>query len=223
MYAARACAGWAPPTVRNRVWWAVPTLLLLLALNAHAQTTQPNSVYDGQAIKRKTPAPDPAAKAEQQSGFDWQRLVMALGIVLGLIFAMKFIVGRLYPGVSASKGGKAVRVLARSPIAPKQQVLLLQVGKRVIVVADSAGQLSTLSQIDDPDEIASLVGQLETAELPAPRGGFGNVFRRAQEEYAEPVAEPQVESAPDLAEAQTEISGLIERMRTLTKTVRRTE
>lgn len=227
----RACVGWASAHHR-RIGGLKPTLLVLFVLvltfATHAQTTQPSSVYDGQPIKRKAPATD-TPKAEQKPGFDWQRLAMALAIVMGLIFGLKYIVGRLYPSVSANKGGKAVRVLARSPIAPKQQVLLLQVGKRVIVVADSAGQLSTLSQIDDADEIASLVGQIDNIDVPAPRTRFGNMFRRAQEEYVEPVpdlaSEPveQAEPSQDIAEAQSEISGLIERMRTLTKTVRRTD
>jgi flagellar biogenesis protein FliO len=191
-------------------------------------TVAPSSAYENQPIKRSRPAASPDAKPA--STFDWQRLVMAMGIVIGLILVLKYVAGRMFPGMAASKGTRVVRVLTRSPIAPKQSVMLLQVGRRVIVVGDSAGQLAPLAQIDDADEVASLLGQVETMEVPTTvRKPFAALFGRAQREF-EPVAadlpvemdetEP-VQTAEGIETAQTEISGLIDRMRTLTRTLRR--
>ena len=196
--------------------------VLFLVSFAPAQTTQPASIYDNQPLKRArsevvTPAPTSTGP------FDWSRLVLAMGVVIGLIVILRYVVSKMYPGVGASKGTKVVRVLSRSPIAPKQQVMLLQVGKRVIVIGDSAGQLSSLSEISDPDEVASLVGQLENVEVPVTGNRFSNLFNKAQDDFTDKPLAPQREPEPsqEIEEAQTEISGLIERMRLLTRTVRR--
>jgi flagellar biogenesis protein FliO len=205
--------------------FALLAVLFFVQLTS-AQTTQPASVYDGQPLKRAKAQTGTAAQTPPASDFDWQRLLLAMGIVLGLIFLLKFVVSRMYPGVSAVKGTRVVRVLSRSPIAPKQQVLLLQVGRRVVVVADSAGQLATVSEITDPDEVASLIGQIENTEIAAPLKPFSRLFSRAREEYepAPPVSSSEPtpgEPDQEIEQAQSEISGLIDRMRALTRSVRR--
>lgn len=204
----------------------VATMLMFLACSlASAQTTQPLSRYDDQPVKRTRPDAEAPVQQQASTGFDWGRLVVAMGIVLGLIVVLKFFVGRMYPSLGANKGGRVVRVLSRSPITPRQNVMLLQVGRRVIVVGDSGGQLATLSEISDPDEVASLLGQLENVDAPVRASRFSSVFGKAREDFVEPEPETATETTPpatpEIEEAQTEISGLIERMRTLTKAVRR--
>jgi hypothetical protein len=99
------------------------------------------------------------------------------------------------------------------------------VGRRVIVVGDSAGTLTTLSEISDGDEVATLLGQLENTELPAIPSRFSTLFGKAQDEFIEdepkPAADVTVAPVAEIEQAQTEISGLIDRMRSLTRAVRR--
>ncbi|MBC8107061.1 MAG: FliO/MopB family protein [Anaerolineae bacterium] len=214
------------------------TLLLLLTSTAHAQSTQPaaaapdGGAFDTQPIKRSLKTANSASTPTAQT-FDWQRLCGALGIVLGLIFVLKFVIGKIYPSIAAGAGSRVVRVLARSPIAPKQQVMLLHIGRRIVVVGDSGGQLSTLCDIADADEVAALLGQIDNQETAvSPRRAFNAMFGRARKEF-DPPAE-SIDSSddpseigesskmdPDMKNAQTEISGLIDRMRTLTRVVRR--
>ncbi len=203
-----------------RLIFALAILLLTCAF-APAQSTQPVSKYDDQPVKRTRPEAETPEQKQVSTGFDWGRLVVAMGVVLGLIVVLKFVVGRMYPSLGANKGAKVVRVLSRSPITPRQNVMLLQVGRRVIVVGDSGGQLATLSEISDPDEVASLIGQLENVETSIPASRFSSLFGKAREDYVEPEPESTPRPEPEIEEAQTEISGLIERMRTLTKAVRR--
>jgi flagellar protein FliO/FliZ len=215
----------------SRRWGTISLLMVCLIVTlvpslAPAQTTRQASVFDDQPIRR-TPAANTAQAATPAPtfDFDWSRLVLAMGVVIGLILLMRFVVGKMYPGVGANKGARAVRVLSRSPIAPKQQVLLLQVGRRVIVVGDSAGTLTTLSEISDGDEVATLLGQLENTELPAIPSRFSTLFGKAQDEFIEdepkPAADVTVAPVAEIEQAQTEISGLIDRMRSLTRAVRR--
>lgn len=124
----------------------------------------------------------------------------------------------LLPGGAATT--KGVKVLSRSVLAPKQQVLLLQVGRRVIVVGDSGGNMTPLCEISDSDEVAALLGQLQ-ANRPEqttskPPVTFGGLFNRAKEPF-EAVDEeptPNVEPAPEIGLAtHSDIGGLMERIR----------
>ena len=224
----------------------IPAILCLAGTVAHAQsTTQPitGSVYDGQPIRRSKPTAEGAEQAKPDpKSVDWTRLCAAMGIVIVLIMALRFAMLRLFPGARLGKTNGAVRVLSRTAIAPRQQVMLLQVGRRVVVVGDSGGTLSPLAQIEDPDEAAILIGQIETAAAdatPAAASRFKAIFNRQQETYEEPTSmssaamsssrlmdddhpEPEsIEPPPqEVANAQEEISSLISRMRSLTKTIR---
>ena len=153
--------------------WAVAVLLLFASLLQAAPTSQPAPVsdYASKAVTRSHPGSTAAS-----AGFDWQRLVLAMAVVIGVIIALRYAIGLLYPSVRAGRGSRAIRVLTRTPIAPRQQVMLLQVGRRVIVVGESGGNLSSLATITEPDEVAELIGQVDNAESPAAAGKFRSLF-----------------------------------------------
>jgi flagellar biogenesis protein FliO len=112
------------------------------------------------------------------AGFELGRVAAALAIVLGLIFALRWVMRRtLQPGMMVGATG-AVQVLTRSPLSPRQHLLLLRVGRRLIVAADCNGQLSSLSEITDPDEVAALVGQVRDEKLTSASKCFGNMLGR---------------------------------------------
>lgn len=117
----------------------------------------------------------PATRANA-SGFDLPRVAGALAIVLALIFALRWILRRSMSATLQPGATNAVQVLSRSPLSPRQQLLLLRVGRRLLVVSDCNGQLSSLSEISDPDEVAALVGQLRDEKRTSPSGSFGNLL-----------------------------------------------
>ena len=163
-------------------------------------------------------------------GVDLSRMFLALGIVLAIIGALYWLVRRYYGGAVSSASTRAVKVLSRTSLSPRQQVMLLQVGKRVIVVGDSGGAMNTLAQFDDADEVATLLGQLQTEQMNR-AASFGSVFHRNQKSFddadapSRPLpADPQgldpadvAEPAPadELAQQRSEIAGLLEKVRSL--------
>jgi len=205
-------------------------LLVMIQSSAYAQSTQPAapapSVYDGQPIKRTSSEASTKSATPVSSTFDWQRLLIAMVLVLGLIALLRYFMVKLFPGTRGSPSTSAVRVLARASLAPRQQVLLVQVGRRVVVVGDSAGHLTSLSQIDDPDEVAALLGQVESTQAPTPAERFGSVFSRQRKTFdTDPLTAgaTQLEPAapePQMQNVQSEVSGLIERMKSLTKSMK---
>ena len=191
-------------------------------------------------IRRDAPRPQASrAEAEPQPaapGFDFARVAGALAIVLTLIFALRWLLKRSMHGAGMPGATNAVQVLTRSPVSPRQQVLLVRVGRRLLVVSDCNGQLSPLSEITDPDEVAALVGQLRDEKLTAASTSFGNLLGRwrrgagdgdeVEEEF--PRAAPDVperaedDDDPAAVAASQEISGLVERVRLLSSQFKRT-
>src|SRR5271169_4515657 len=57
---------------------------------------------------------------------DVQRVLMALAIVLGTIFFLRWIGQRLVLKNGGLRGNKAIHVVSRSVISPKQQVIMLR-------------------------------------------------------------------------------------------------
>jgi flagellar biogenesis protein FliO len=150
---------------------------------------------------------------------DIQRVLMALALVLGAIFLLRWIGQRLLLKNGTLRGNKSIHVVSRSVISPKQQVIMLRVGKRLIVVGDSGGQLNPLCEISDPDEVASLIGESHK-ELAETGKSFGAMFRRAEEPFTESTdAPPEEAPAIGLDEGATtreqinELMGKVQMMR----------
>ena len=156
---------------------------------------------------------------------DYPRVLGALAAVIGLIFVMRWCGRWFFPSVTGRGSGRAVEVLSRCVLSPKQQVMLLRVGHRVIVVGDSGAQMNPLCEIADPDEVAALVGQLQEHKV-AVASAFGSVFGRFRRGFdgAEESSVPQSaplrdvpDDAPVVASAREELGGLRERVRLLSQ------
>jgi flagellar biogenesis protein FliO len=186
--------------------------VILFAGIANAQATQPAAAAG--EIRRSASA----SSASNSSGPSATRVALSLAAVLALIVVLYFTSRRFLPRSALAKhgGGGAVQVLARTAISPKQRIILLQVGRRILVVADGGATLTTLSEITDANEAAALIGQLQ---LEKPGGSFSAAlsgamekFRAAQTSAATPPTsspEPQ----PNLASMRQEIEGLAQRVR----------
>jgi flagellar biogenesis protein FliO len=234
-------------------------VLLVVTIRSEAQTTRASqatqatqatqaSADDG--LIRRSPSSDTAASksaATQKSAatsnpLDVRRILLALGIVLALICALKWLSKLFFSAAAGNRSSRAVQVLSRTVIGPKQQFMLVQVGKRIIVIGDSGNGMSPLAEITDPDEVATLVGQVQEEKGDSISKAFGGLFSRAKQKF-EPAAEPNStagrsggvrdasaddrdddegdESSPQLAFARQELGGLMDRVRSLSDQLRR--
>lgn len=216
-------------------------LLLLTAFNSaradlaaapdarasHAIPPLPQTALGAESIRSSAdPAVAPVAPgaAAKPQALDYPRVLAALGIVIGLIFVLRWFGRFFFPAAVGRGKSRAVEVISRSPLSPKQQVMLLRVGRRVIVVGDSGSQMNPLCEITDPDEIAALVGQLRDDKTSAPTRAFGTMFGRSRQVFdsqedahataSDALREPE-EEEPPVASAREELSGLRERVRLL--------
>ena len=186
-----------------RVQWLIFILASILCAGAAAaQTTQPVA---GE-IRRNS-----AASADSNAaGPSATRTALSLAAVLALIVILfmagrKFLPRRMF---TQQAGGGAIQVLARTAISPKQRIILLQVGRRILVVADGGQSLTTLAEITDADEAAALIGQLQSEKS---GGSFTSALNGAMDRFR--AAQERPEPQPDLSSMREEIEGLAKRVR----------
>lgn len=138
------------------------------------------------------------------------RDMLPLGVVLGLIVAVGIVFKRFLPGRRLLAGGGAIEVLARSVISSKQSMVLVRLGRRLLLVGVSPEQLNTLCIVEDPEQVAGLLGEVASHQP----NSISEAFRRSFAEEAEQYGEPPPEDAATAARGQ--IRGLLEKLRSYT-------
>ncbi len=227
---------WSLKRPRRLIGCALILCCLMTAFPAAGQSTRPSA----QSVMARAEAADEAlplrvsdadakaaathASVTSASGAgDLSRIAVALAIVIGVILLLRSVVRQMTAIPGTGRSGKLVTVLSRSAVSPRQQVLVLQVGKRLLVVGDSAGKMSSLCEITDPDEIAMLVGQsvaARSAMAERAAGSFRSLFGRANEPFEEVAAmqsEPEAPRSIDPNEGVSgeEVRGLLDKVRLL--------
>jgi flagellar biogenesis protein FliO len=223
-------------------------LSLLLISRCPAQTTAPAApppAVEGAYEKDSLHIADAGAATSVNSktvagpqisspiSLDIRHLALSLGIVLGLIFICRWAARWMFPGAAVGRSSQVMKILSRSVIAPKQQLLLIQVGRRLVVVGDCGQQMNALAEITDPDEVASLLGQLRAQpELPEAARPFAPLLGRARDEFGDlpvpPVTPPFASgndhdeeenelAAAGVVETRGELTGLTEKIRMLSR------
>lgn len=87
---------------------------------------------------------------------DWGRTALALGVVVAIIFLLRW-AARKFGGRRALPGRPGtIEVLARASLQPRQHLLLVRLGRRLILLGASPNAVSTLAEITDPEEVAEL-------------------------------------------------------------------
>ena len=149
-------------------------------IQKQAINRKPGAASGPRATTQKTTANAPAG---DKTAFDPGRVAWALGVVLVLILLARWIAKRFFGVTGTARGTRAVQVLSRSPVSPRQQLVLIRVGRRLIVAADGGGQMNTLSEITDADEVAALIGQVQEDHNGRAGHSFGNLFGKMRGKY----------------------------------------
>ncbi|MEX2173309.1 MAG: flagellar biosynthetic protein FliO [Pirellulaceae bacterium] len=103
-------------------------------------------------------------------------VVASLAIVLGLFLAFAWAARRFAPAGSAMLPKEAVELLGRAPLAGRQQMQLIRVGNKLLLVAMSAGGAETLTEITDPVEVEHLAGLCRRGKTDSASASFNRVL-----------------------------------------------
>ena len=110
------------------------------------------------------------------------RTIGSLALIIGLIVALRSVMTRFGgPLARARAPSGIIEVLGRFPLSRGQTLLLIKVDRRVLLLSQAGGSLTTLSEITDAEQVASLLQRL--------RHERGDSFTRRFEELATPVTD----------------------------------
>ncbi len=151
----------------------------------------------------------------------WIGLLWPLALVLVGIFVMFWAAKRYLPGLRRMAGSRAVEILGRAYLTPRQSVTVVKLGRRVLVIGQTAEQLSALASITDPEEVSEIVGLCESAGGNSSTATFRKIFQRMDREYEDESADaaPPAEAAADdvsqedLDRVRSELRSLAEKVR----------
>ena len=220
--------------MRGRI--AIILLALIYAAPvALAQATRPvieESAFENAPLPVRRGATTQAASTSATAGgsgnvFDSTRIGFALLIVLIAIYVSHRVWKKLGMPGGSGRGAGALQVVSRLSISPKQQILLVRVGKRLVLIGNSTTQMNPLCEITDPDEAALLLGEVATQREESSSVTFNTVLgseeKRFEEETEAGAAEEETETEENeaLATTRAELSGLAEKVRNLSNQFRR--
>ncbi|MHC4415037.1 MAG: flagellar biosynthetic protein FliO [Planctomycetota bacterium] len=109
------------------------------------------------------------------------RVAGALAVVLGLLVLLRAMLRRV--GSSLEGGGRpsgVAEVVARYPVARGQQLVVLKLGRRIVLLHQTKTAMTTLSEMSDPEEVAALLARIEST----PRRGAGGRFQALLHRFA---------------------------------------
>ncbi len=102
----------------------------------------------------------------------------ALILVLGLFFLFAWTLRRNASGPASVLPKEVVEVLGRAPLACRQQVYLLRLGHRLVLVSVTPSGIETLSEIDDPLEVDRLAGYCQQRQGKSSTQAFRQIFNQ---------------------------------------------
>lgn len=160
-----------------------------------------------------------AAGARASWGSDggyWLGLLSLCG-VLALIFGISILAKRFV--LPRTKIGKRhLEVIGRTYLSGKQSVALVQAGRRLLVVGVTPSHITRLACVDDPLEMAELLGAAEPGSAGSVRSQFAHNIKDEMRRFGEG-AEQESEWTDDRPEfsvrAREQIRSALERVRRL--------
>ena len=121
--------------------------------------------------------------------------------VVGLLGGALLLLRRFGKNSRYLGAGGPIQVLARRTLGPKQEVFLVEVGRRVFMIGSTRDQLSTLGEFSGPDEVAALRAGVAPRAGEPNRGDFRDTLREGLRDEEAPREERVFASiADELAE-----------------------
>lgn len=143
-------------------------------------------------------------------------LIWPMLIVVGAIVTLAMMLKKWGLGRRGSIARNGLQVLTRQYLSNKQSLCLIRLGRRVVFLGVTPERISTLAELDDPEEVASLVGTIERntpSSFTTMLSGFAG---RTSEPIDEAATEPPVGKIEiDSSTAGRQIRTLLGRVRVM--------
>lgn len=140
------------------------------------------------------------------------RDLLPLLSVLALILVMAWIVRKALPRRQAWTGSGVIEVLSRTSLSSKQSLILVRMGRRLLLLGVTGDEMNTLCVVEDPDQVAMLVGESASAGP----NSMTRAFARAFAEEARAYQRDRTEETNEDAETGEPVRRLLNKVRHLT-------
>ncbi len=151
----------------------------------------------------------------------WYRSgLMSLVVVLALVMVAAFF-ARRFIGSAQAPGARALSVLSRVAVSPKQSIALVQMGRRFAFVGITADRMTTLHLVEDAEESAALRSELRRDVGRKRVLPFDDVLAGEQGEmtaHVESALSPTAHSARQVARTREDLKGLLSTLRSFSRT-----
>jgi len=185
---------------------------------------QPPLIDEKSSIKNSTRPRRPEKPSKYSGGLSIWRSMLSLVLVLLLIVGGSFLLRRFMPSTNRFSKNSGLEVLARCAIGAKQSICLVKMGPRLVLIGLSPNHMAALDVVNDPEDIAMILGRIEASVPDSISRSFGQYFRQESGQFNEKSDEqPPTLEKDDLAEvrqvhlARHELSGLLEKVKGLTR------
>lgn len=162
-----------------------------------------------------------ARRGKDESGLTGAGMWWPTAAVLAMIGAAAYFARRWLPRVGPRIGGSSIKVVARHHLSSKQSLCLVRLGRGLVLLGVTPDRIATVAQIQDPEEVAEIVGSVERNRA----GSFSkslNAVSGIEPEHdpANEPAEPVIDLGADrLNRAGSDIRDLVKRVRSITGSI----
>jgi flagellar protein FliO/FliZ len=105
-------------------------------------------------------------------------MILSLVMVVSLFLIAAAILRKSQPKSFQKLPKEVVEVLGRTPMGPRQHLLVLRFGSKLILVNQQAGEVQSLAEITDATEAARLMGLCEANRSESISASFRDVLRQ---------------------------------------------
>jgi len=99
-------------------------------------------------------------------------VMASLAVVIGLLVLVLWVMRRALPGGTRKLPTEVLDVLGYAPLGNRQQMQLLRLGNKLLLVSVTATGAETLTEVTDPDEVEHLTKLSRQPATAAPAASF---------------------------------------------------
>lgn len=103
-------------------------------------------------------------------------VIASLAVVLGLFAIIVWVARRVGPKGNTALPGEVVETLGRAPLSGRQEMHLVRVGNKLLLLSVTPTGAETLTEITDPVEIDRLAGICQQTQSGSITASFREVF-----------------------------------------------
>ncbi len=138
---------------------------------------------------------------------DYLKVFAGLLVVIGVIWGISILTKKLVTVQGLASSTESLKVITTLSLTPTRTLYMIRLGDRIILIGAGDGGLRTLAEIKDPDEVATILRDIEF------KGNFDlNPFRdRLQSRLGE--SDEDIEIGDDLNVRQHKLKDVLDRLK----------